>query len=86
MHYDDTARRRLHAADDLTLWYEALHEMAERARRAGDRATEILAVDAGEGLLALADRLLYGETPWATHGKAERLTYGLITACHRSCI
>ena len=61
MHRDDITRRRLHAADDLTLWWEALHEMAERARREGDRATEMLAQDSGESLLALADRLLYAE-------------------------
>lgn len=59
MHRDDITRRRLHAADDILLWYEALAELAARARRDGDQGTELMAQDAGEGLLALADRLLY---------------------------
>lgn len=49
--------RRLQAGDDLGLWYAALLEMADRAAAAGDTGTELLALDAAETLIALADRL-----------------------------
>lgn len=66
MHRADITRRRLHAADDITLWCEALSEMVARARRDGDQATALMAQDAEEGLLALVDHLVYGQRPSAT--------------------
>lgn len=57
----DITQRRLDAADDIVLLFEAMRDLAERARGAGDRGTELVALDAAEALIAVADRLLYNE-------------------------
>ncbi len=57
----EIAGRRLQAGDDLVLWYGSALEMAERARRSGDRGTEMLAQDVAEAVMALADRLAWVE-------------------------